>query len=247
MKDCAILWGITGGGTYLREVAGVMERLSRRGIRVTVMMSRWGAEVARIYGVKRIIERIATGEYLRELLVDEEAMYYVGRLSLGRYRVFVVAPATANSVAKFVLGIGDTAVTAAFAQAEKSGVPIVVLPTEAVVHDGKVVAVLPCYVSQQLCRLVEEGSCAAASACPVNAIAERGAKASIDLSRCVGCEACVGACPYGAIKCWETVLQELRVVDTENIRRLGSLPNVRIVYTPRQLEEAVLELVGGCV
>lgn len=247
MQYCAVLWGITGGGTYLRESAEVMEGLSRRGLRVTIMMSRWGAEVVRIYGVEPIIRRIATGDYLRELLVGDGAMYYVGRLALGRYRVFVVAPATANTVAKFVLGIEDTAVTAAFAQAEKSGVPIVVLPTEAVVRNGKVISVLPCYISSQLCRLPEEGRCVAADACPVNAIVERGVKASIDISRCIGCEVCVKACPYGAVRCWETVLQELRSVDRENIERLSTLPGVVIVRSPQELEDALLRFVGDCL
>jgi flavoprotein len=46
------------------------------------------------------------------------------------YSVLVVAPATSNSVAKFVHGISDTLVTNIFAQAGKSRVPIIVYPTD---------------------------------------------------------------------------------------------------------------------
>ena len=48
----------------------------------------------------------------------------------GVYRVLVVAPATSNSVAKFVYGISDSLVSNLFAQAGKSRVPIIVLPTD---------------------------------------------------------------------------------------------------------------------
>jgi dihydromethanopterin reductase (acceptor) len=53
-----------------------------------------------------------------------------GRFSGGAYCVLVVAPATSNSVAKFVCGISDTLVTNLFAQAGKSRVPIIVYPTD---------------------------------------------------------------------------------------------------------------------
>jgi len=41
-----------------------------------------------------------------------------------------VAPATSNTVAKFVHGISDTIVTNLFAQAGKVKLPIIVLPTD---------------------------------------------------------------------------------------------------------------------
>ncbi len=44
--------------------------------------------------------------------------------------MLLIAPATGNSVAKFVYGISDTLITNLFAQAGKSRVPIVVLPTD---------------------------------------------------------------------------------------------------------------------
>ncbi|MEJ2246070.1 MAG: flavoprotein [Acidobacteriota bacterium] len=52
------------------------------------------------------------------------------RFYSGVYKVFVIAPATSNSVAKFVCGISDTLVTNLFAQAGKARVPIVVYPTD---------------------------------------------------------------------------------------------------------------------
>jgi len=52
------------------------------------------------------------------------------RLFSGTYRVLLVAPATSNTVAKFVCGISDSLVTNFFAQAGKSRVPVIVFPTD---------------------------------------------------------------------------------------------------------------------
>jgi flavoprotein len=50
----------------------------------------------------------------------------VGSFYTGDYHTLVVAPATSNSVAKFVAGISDTLVTNVFAQAGKCRVPVIV-------------------------------------------------------------------------------------------------------------------------
>jgi flavoprotein len=50
----------------------------------------------------------------------------VGAFYYGVYHTLVVAPATSNSVAKFVFGISDTLVTNVFAQAGKCRVPTIV-------------------------------------------------------------------------------------------------------------------------
>jgi flavoprotein len=54
----------------------------------------------------------------------------MGSFSKGTYCVLVVAPATSNTIAKFVYGISDSLVTNLFAQAGKSHIPIIVLPTD---------------------------------------------------------------------------------------------------------------------
>jgi flavoprotein len=48
----------------------------------------------------------------------------------GTYSVLVIAPASSNSVAKFVYGISDTLGTNLFAQAGKSRIPVIVYPTD---------------------------------------------------------------------------------------------------------------------
>ncbi len=56
--------------------------------------------------------------------------FIVGRLQMGYYDSLLIAPATANTVAKIVSGIADTLVTNAVAQTAKGKTPIYILPAD---------------------------------------------------------------------------------------------------------------------
>ena len=122
MKEKRIAWAITGAGHFLSESA---ERLLRRG-NVDVFLSKAAEEVVRMYRLDERIYGHACKVY-KETLASSPL---VVRFSRGNYGVLIVAPATSNSVAKFVCGISDSLVTNLFAQAGKSLVPIIVLPTD---------------------------------------------------------------------------------------------------------------------
>lgn len=134
-----IAWCITGAGHWLSQSLDVA--LARDDI--DFYLSRAAEEVLAYY---RFEERL-TG---RPLFRDRQASSpQSGRLTKGVYGGLVVAPATSNSVAKFVLGLSDSLVTTLFAQAGKSGLPILVLPTdtepvmESIDPAGQAVAVHP--------------------------------------------------------------------------------------------------------
>ncbi len=122
MNEQRIAWAITGAGHFLAECAA---RVLCYGA-VDVYLSRAANEVIRMYHLESCLE----GEHLRvrrETLASSPA---VAGFARGLYRVLVVAPATSNSVAKFACGISDSLVSNLFAQAGKSRVPIIVLPTD---------------------------------------------------------------------------------------------------------------------
>jgi dihydromethanopterin reductase (acceptor) len=122
MKEKRIAWAITGAGHLLTEIA---EQMLRRDD-VDIFLSRAAEEVVRMYGFKdRLYGRGAPVH--RETLSSSPM---VARFARGVYQVLIVAPGTSNSVAKFVHGISDSLVTNLFAQAGKSRVPIIVLPTD---------------------------------------------------------------------------------------------------------------------
>lgn len=113
---------MTGAGHALADCIEILQRLER----ADVFLSRAAEEVLRIYGLEAGLE--ASG--MRIYRDKNASSTPVGRFFNGAYGMLVIAPATSNSVAKFVHGISDTLVTNIFAQAGKSRVPIVVYPTD---------------------------------------------------------------------------------------------------------------------
>ena len=122
MVEKRIAWAITGAGHALEECVEVLLKVER----VDVFLSRAGEEVLRMYNLHERIHAPNTNIY-RE---NQASSPVVGRFAGGKYSVLVIAPATSNSVAKFVYGISDTIVTNLLAQAGKSKVPVVVYPTD---------------------------------------------------------------------------------------------------------------------
>lgn len=113
-------WAVTGAGHLIREI---LDLAAARGD-VELFLSRSAAEVLKMYrldaaamGVKIHTDTLASAPVC-------------GKFAVGHYRGLVVAPASANSVAKFVTGVADTLVTNIFAQAGKARLPVVVFPTD---------------------------------------------------------------------------------------------------------------------
>lgn len=120
-----ICWVVTGAGHFLGETADILASL--RGARVDLYFTRAGAEVAVKYGMLKRLEACAENAFRESDFSSGSAIYFAG----GRYDALVIAPATANTVAKCALGIADSLASNFFAQAGKSGVQIIILPTDA--------------------------------------------------------------------------------------------------------------------
>jgi dihydromethanopterin reductase (acceptor) len=124
MSEKRIAWAITGAGHTLEESIDVLLNCSR----VDVFLSRAAEEVAGMYNMDARI----TIPKIRIYQEGKSSAPQVIKLFGGTYSVLVIAPATSNSVAKFVCGISDTLVTNLFAQAGKSRIPVIVYPTDLV-------------------------------------------------------------------------------------------------------------------
>lgn len=223
-----IAWGVTGAGHYLKESYAVMAQLRKDGHDVTTFVSRAGEEVSRMYGLFDELKAVSDGSYLNEVFLDSaqgSSFPKIGRFNLKRYDLFVLSPATSNTVAKVVYGIADTLVTNCAAQAMKSGVPCYVVPVD---QEQDVVSEMPYTLDRVKCEACE--TCPPREACPNEAI-----DGQIDLLKCQGCGTCVDRCPKGAITGGGPVPVSIRKVDARNTRLLAEMENVTVFDRPRSL------------
>ena len=186
-------FAFTGAGHLLRESVHLAEKLAKEH-EVTVFLSGAAEEVLKMYGLYERIEKITGGKY-RELATDSNQKFsypITGRLSLGKYDLLIVSPATANTVSKIVYGIADTLVTNAVAQSGKGAVPVYMVPVD--IHPGPIDTVLPSKMELSKCQSCDD--CVASLACEQGAIIPH---EEIDLTKCIGCGLCVIICKFGAI------------------------------------------------
>lgn len=134
-----IVWGITGSGDLISEVFEIMEELSKmEGLEITAVVSKAAVTVLEWYKLRSKLDHVA-----KRILVEKDANtpFIVGPLQTGKYNCLLVAPATANSVAKIVCGIADTIITNSVSQTNKTDVDIFVLPVDQ--QKGTTTTILP--------------------------------------------------------------------------------------------------------
>ncbi len=134
-----IVWGITGAGDLINEVFEVMEGLSKTGgLEITAVLSKAAVSVLNWYELRDKLDHIA-GRVMVEK--DANTPFIVGSLQTGKYDCLLVAPATANTVAKIVNGIADTIITNSVSQTNKTDMDIFILPVDR--QKGKTTTILP--------------------------------------------------------------------------------------------------------
>jgi archaeoflavoprotein AfpA len=134
-----VAWGITGSGDLMPETVAAMSALNEtQDVEITAVLSKAAVKVLRWYKLTDRLESFAKAVLIEE---DANTPFIVGKLQIGRFDCLVVAPATANSVAKIAHGIADTIITNAVAQTAKSDTPIYILPVDQ--RDGTTVTTRP--------------------------------------------------------------------------------------------------------
>lgn len=134
-----VAWGITGSGDQMTAtVAAMTAARESLDVEVTAALSLAGEKVVRWYKLTDQVQSIC-----KAVLVEKDANspFIVGKLQIGLFDCFLVAPVTANSVAKIAHGIADTMITNAVAQTAKTTVPIYVMPVD--LHEGTTVTTRP--------------------------------------------------------------------------------------------------------
>ncbi len=134
-----IVWGITGAGDLISEIFEVMEEVSNtKGLEISAVLSKAAVTVLRWYKLQDKLDKIAKKVYVEK---DANTPFVVGPLQVGQYDGLLVAPLTANSVAKIVNGIADTLITNAISQTNKTNMDIYLLPVDQ--KKGTTTTILP--------------------------------------------------------------------------------------------------------
>jgi archaeoflavoprotein AfpA len=138
-KHVRIAWGITGSGDKIRETVALMKELTTKyNLEVHVFLSREGEVVLKFYKllneVKGSFPRVSTEK-------GPNAPFLSGKIQLGSYDFILIAPATANTVAKIAHGIADSLLTNSAAQAVKANVPVYIFPVDQ--REGEIITKLP--------------------------------------------------------------------------------------------------------
>lgn len=134
-----VVWGITGSGDKLRETVAAMAAVAEEfDVEITAAASIAGDQVLRWYRLREAVDAIATS-----VKVEKHANlpFIAGALQIGEFDCLVVAPASANTVAKIVHGVADTMLTNAVGLTAKSETPSYIMPTD--VRPGWVETELP--------------------------------------------------------------------------------------------------------
>ena len=226
-------FAFTGVGHLLNESVQVAEKLAKDH-EVTIFLSGAAEDVLKMYGLYERVTRLTGGKY-RELATDSNQKFsypITGRLSLGKYDLLIVSPATANTVSKIVHGIADTLVTNAVAQAGKGAVKTLMVPVD--IHPGPIDTVLPSKMETTKCQNCDE--CVAALVCHEGAIIPHD---EIDLTKCVGCGQCRNTCPYDAISEGKIITMYMRDIDIENTRKLSEIDDIQIFEHPKDILEFI--------
>jgi archaeoflavoprotein AfpA len=130
VKKRRIAWGISGGGDRIAEVVQIMKEIRvkyRDVLEIEVFVSKAGETVLKYFKLEEEI-RQAFPKFTVEINSNEP--FLAAMVQSQRYGLFLIAPASSNTVAKIACGISDTMLTNSAIMGLKAYVPLYILPTD---------------------------------------------------------------------------------------------------------------------
>ena len=136
-----VAWGITGSGDRLLEVVETMKQIQKQyqdDVRITVYLSKAGNQVVNFY---RIANDLKENFDTIRVEVNSNLPTLALQMQTGKLEFLLLAPTTANTVAKIAAGITDTLLTNAAIMSLKSFEPVYIVPCD--YKEGTTVTQLP--------------------------------------------------------------------------------------------------------
>ncbi|MDI9577363.1 MAG: archaeoflavoprotein AfpA [Thermoproteota archaeon] len=130
VKKHKVAWGITGAGDKIEEIINIMKDLKEKseGIAtIDVFLSKAALTMLKFYRLENTIKQIFPKVMVE---FDSNTPFLAGLMQSHKYDFLLIAPATSNTVAKIVNGIGDTLLTNSAIMSLKSFVPVYIMPVD---------------------------------------------------------------------------------------------------------------------
>lgn len=140
-KKKRVAWGITGSGDRLVETIETMKQINKQyqdDVRITVYLSKAGNQILNFYSLGKDLKE--NFDKVR-VEVNSNVPTLAVQLQSGKIEFLLIAPTTANTVAKIATGIADTLLCNATIMSLKSFVPVYLLPCD--YKEGVTVTQLP--------------------------------------------------------------------------------------------------------
>ncbi len=129
-KKRKVAWGITGAGDKIAEILEVMKDLKKQSedvVEIDVYVSKAADIVLKFY---RLEDDLRQNFPKVQVELNSNSPFLAAWMQMRKYEFLLIAPATSNTVAKLVNGIGDTLITNSAIMSLKAFVPVYILPTD---------------------------------------------------------------------------------------------------------------------
>jgi archaeoflavoprotein AfpA len=130
VKKRKIAWGITGAGDKIAEILEVMKDLKKQSedfVEIDVYVSKAADIVLKFY---RLEDELKRNFPKVQVELNSNSPFLAAWMQMRKYEFLLIAPASSNTVAKLVNGIGDTLITNSAIMSLKAFVPVYILPTD---------------------------------------------------------------------------------------------------------------------
>ena len=130
VKKLKVAWGITGAGDKIAEIIETMKDLKRQSegtVEIDVFLSKAAETMLKFY---RLDEELKKSFAKVTVESNSNSPFLAGMVQSRKYEFLLIFPASSNTVAKIVNGIGDTLLTNSAIMSLKAFVPVWVMPVD---------------------------------------------------------------------------------------------------------------------
>lgn len=123
------------------ETLEMMKKIKReyeKLVDIDVYISRSGDQVIKYYGISNEIESNFNNIWVE---INANSPFLAGQIQLGKYEFLLIAPSSANTVAKIALRMGDTLLANSAIMGQRADIPLYIMPSD--YEEGVTITKLP--------------------------------------------------------------------------------------------------------